>query len=651
MGVAMPDNIRVLIVEDSSDDAELMARELERDGFNLEWERVETEGEYLRCLRGGPQVILSDSCLPQFDGLRALDLLQQHGLDIPFLLVSGHLGEDRAVEAMKRGVYDYVLKDRLARLGGAVRRALEQRRLRGDTAQATEALRRSEEHYRLISEVTADYAYTLREGTAGAFVCEWTTEAFPRITGFTLKEINMCGWNSLYHPDDLPIVDRHHRALALGKPNVVEVRTVTKEGDVRWVRVFGRPVPGSQDQRTFRIYGAAQDITTNRDLEQQLLHAQKMEAIGRLAGGVAHDFNNLLTIVSGYGGMLKEEFERGDPNVENLKPILHAAGRAEELTRQLLALSRRQVLQLKPVNLSSVVGEIEKILRRVIGEDIELRTVLSPRLGSIQADVGQLEQVIMNLAANARDAMPNGGQLTMETANVDLEESYGHEHADVRAGSYVVLTVGDTGIGMNKETQACIFEPFFTTKEVGKGTGLGLATVYGIVTQSGGDIRVSSEPGHGSVFKVYFPRVDQEAAKHAAAPSADRVATGSETILVVEDEEGVRDLICHVLRDHGYAVLETGEADEALRLSREYPGEIGLVLTDTVMPRMSGPQLAECVSQLRPGIRVLLTSGYPGNAVGDHGVIREGTAFLGKPFTSEDLARKVREVLDARAEN
>jgi len=336
MGVAMPDNIRVLIVEDSSDDAELMARELERDGFNLEWERVETEGEYLRCLGGGPQVILSDSCLPQFDGLRALDLLQQHGLDIPFLLVSGHLGEDRAVEAMKRGVYDYVLKDRLARLGGAVRRALEQRRLRGDTAQATEALRRSEEHYRLISEVTADYAYTLREGTAGAFVCEWTTEAFPRITGFTLKEINMCGWNSLYHPDDLPIVDRHHRALALGKPSVVEVRTVTKEGDVRWVRVFGRPVPGSQDQRTFRIYGAAQDITTNRDLEQQLLHAQKMEAIGRLAGGVAHDFNNLLTIISGYGGMLKEEFERGDPNVENLKPILHAAGRAEELLPGLL---------------------------------------------------------------------------------------------------------------------------------------------------------------------------------------------------------------------------------------------------------------------------------------------------------------------------
>ena len=647
----MRDDIRVLIVEDSSDDAELMARELERDGFNLEWERVETEDEYLRCLRGAPQVILSDSCLPQFDGLRALELLQQHGLDIPFLLVSGRLGEDRAVEAMKRGVYDYVLKDRLARLGGAVRRALEQRRLRGDSAQATEALRRSEEHYRLMSEVTADYAYTLCEGTAGAFVCEWTTEAFPRITGFTLAEINRCGWNSLYHPDDLPIVDRHHRALASGKPDVVELRTVTKEGDVRWVRVFGRLAPGSEEPGAFRIYGAAQDITTNRDLEQQLLQAQKMEAIGRLAGGVAHDFNNLLTIISGYAGVLKEEFKRGNPNQENLEPILHAAGRAAELTRQLLAFSRRQVLQLKPVNLSRVVGEIEKILRRVIGEDIELRTVLSPQLGSIQADVGQLEQVIMNLAANARDAMAGGGQLTMETANVDLDESYGHEHADVLAGSYVVLTVGDTGIGMNKKTQACIFEPFFTTKEVGKGTGLGLATVYGIVKQTGGDIRVSSEPGHGSVFKVYFPRIEQEAAEQAAAPSADRVFTGSETILVVEDEAAVRGLICHVLRKHGYAVLETGEADEALRLAKDHPGGIGLLLTDTVMPRMSGPELAECVSRLRPGIRVLLTSGYPDNAVGFQGVIGEGTAFLGKPFTSEALARKVREMLDTKAED
>ena len=376
-----------------------------------------------------------------------------------------------------------------------------------------------------------------------------------------------------------------------------------------------------------------------------------MEAIGRLAGGVAHDFNNLLTIISGYAGMLKEEFERGNPNEENLKPIIHAAGRAEELTRQLLAFSRRQVLQLKPVNLSRVVGEIEKILRRVIGEDVELRTVLSTRLGIIQADVGQLEQVIMNLAANARDAMPRGGRLTMETANVDLDESYAHEHADVLAGSYVVLTVSDTGIGMNKETQACIFEPFFTTKEVGKGTGLGLATAYGIVKQSGGDIRVSSEPGHGTMFKLYFPRIEQEAAKHDAAPSVDRVATGSETILVVEDEAAVRGLICHILRRQGYTVLETGEADEALRLSREHPGEIGLLLTDTVMPRMSGPQLAEGVSRLRPGIRVLLTSGYPDNAAGYQGVIREGTAFLGKPFTSEALARKVRELLDARAED
>jgi two-component system cell cycle sensor histidine kinase/response regulator CckA len=648
--IPMSDDIRVLIVEDSPDDAELIARELRRAGFNPEWQRVETEEEYLSCLVAEPEVILADSCLPQFDGLRALDLLQQRGFDIPFLLVSGSVGEDRAVEAMKRGVYDYILKDRLARLGEAVRRALDQRRLRDDSARATEALRRSEEHYRLISEVTADYAYTLRAGANRTLVCEWTTEAFSRITGFTLAEINTRGWNSLYHADDLPIVDRHHSTLISGKADVAEVRTVTKDGDVRWIRIFGRPTPGRDEQRAFRIYGAAQDITANRDLEQQLLHAQKMESIGRLAGGVAHDFNNLLTVISGYGEMLKEGFAAGNPIVENLEPILHAARRAEQLTGQLLAFSRRQVLETKSVNLSAVVGEIEKMFRRVIGEDIEVKTILAPGLGSVQADAGQIEQVIMNLVVNARDAMPGGGRLTIETGNVTLDEAYAHERPGVPPGPYVMLAVGDTGIGMNRETQARIFDPFFTTKEVGKGTGLGLATVYGIVKQSGGNISVRSEPGHGSVFKVYFPRAEHAPEQAAALPSS-RAAQGSETILVVEDEASVRKLICGVLRRHGYAVLETGDVDEALRISQEHPGEIGLLLTDTVMPKMSGPQLATAIARLRPGINVIYTSGYPDNAIGARGMLRDAAAFLGKPFSPEALARKVREILDSGAEN
>ena len=644
----MPNQIRVVIVEDRADDAELMIRELRRAGFQPRWKRVETEDDYLRCLAEDPEVILADSCLPEFDGMRALDILQQRGLDIPLLLVSGRLGEDVAVEAMKRGAYDYLLKDRLTRLGEAVRRALERRRLSAESARATAALRRSEEHYRLISEVTTDYAYTLSAGPCSALRCEWTTEAFPRITGFTADEINARGWISLYHADDRQAVEKHLQTLLSGKPDVAELRTVTKGGEVRWVRVFGQPVRDGDEPAVVRIYGAAQDITTNRNLEQQLLQAQKMEAIGRLAGGVAHDFNNLLTIISGYGGLLKDGFMAGKPSVENLDPILRASERAAQLTRQLLAFSRRQVLKLQPVDLNRVVGEVEKMLHRVIGEDIELRTVLGAQMGTIQADSGQIEQVIVNLAVNARDAMPDGGKLTIETANVEWDDASSRQHAGAMAGSYVMLSVCDSGMGMSKETQARIFEPFFTTKEMGKGTGLGLATVYGIVKQSGGNIWVDSEPGQGTVFKVYFPKLN-----HAAAEPAPTVASparaGSETILVVEDETAVRTLVCRILERQGYSVLQTGEADEALRLSREHPGRIGLLLTDIVMPHMSGPDLAESVCRIRPEIRVLYTSGYTDNTVVTRGVARGGMAFFEKPFTPDALARRVREVLDAPA--
>ncbi len=430
------------------------------------------------------------------------------------------------------------------------------------------------------------------------------------------------------------------------------VRRVTDE--VFW-RKDGNSVPVEYTSTPIRtedggLIGAVvtfDDISDRKRLEAQFLQAQKMEAVGRLAGGVAHDFNNLLTIINGYGQLLLERLEPNNPLQGHASEIMKAGERAASLTRQLLAFSRQQVLQLQVLDLNAVVTNVEKMLRRLIGEDIELRTVLNRELGRVKADAGQLEQVIMNLAVNARDAMPQGGKLTIETASVELDESYVRSHADVKPGRYVMLAVTDTGIGMEKETQALIFEPFFTTKEKGKGTGLGLATVYGIVKQSGGDIWVYSEPGRGTSFKIYMPRVEETVeAVELGKPLAKR-PTAQETVLLVEDEVGVRSLLHGVLTSGGYTVLEGRRGEEALRIAELHQGPIHLILTDVVMPGMSGRELAERLKASRPEMKVLYMSGYTDDAIVHHGVLDPGMAFLQKPFTPDALARKVREVLDA----
>jgi two-component system cell cycle sensor histidine kinase/response regulator CckA len=643
----MSESIRVLIVEDTPNDADLMVRELRRSGFAPDWKRVETEAEYLACLTHPPEVILSDSNLPEFDGLHALDLIQERGLDIPFILVSGRIGEDFAVDAMKRGAYDYLLKDRLARLGETVRRALERRRLHSERASAIEAVRLSQERYRLISEISSDYAFSLEVAPDGSLLCEWATEPFTRITGFSIEEINSTGWESLYHPQDRSIAAMHHETLRARRSDAIDARIVTSEQQIRWVRLHGRPIWDEDAGRVVRIYGAAEDVTTQKQLEQQLLQSQKMEAIGKLAGGVAHDFNNLLTIISGYGQLLREQAHWGGSNVEYLDAIMRAADRAAQLTNQLLAFSRRQLLQLKVVDLNTVVADVEKMLRRLIGEDVEFRFVPGAELGLVKVDSGQIEQVIVNLAANARDAMPTGGLLTIETSNIDLNDSYPREHSVVTPGRYVLLCVTDTGTGMDKETVARIFEPFFTTKEVGKGTGLGLAMVYGIIRQSGGYIWAYSEPGRGTSFKIYLPRLESnETVAEMPAPLGPP-RRGSETILVVEDEEAVRGLMRQVLSGRGYRVLDTGDVDDALRLCKQYGGDIALLISDVILPRMSGPQLAGLALKLRPRIKVLYASGYTDNALIHHGLFQQCVTLLQKPFSPDTLARKVREVLDA----
>jgi two-component system cell cycle sensor histidine kinase/response regulator CckA len=381
-------------------------------------------------------------------------------------------------------------------------------------------------------------------------------------------------------------------------------------------------------------------------LLEQFRQSQKMEAIGNLGGGIAHDFNNLLTIIKGYGQLSLVELKEGDPLKANIQEIQKATERAAALTRQLLAFSRRQVMKMEVLNLNAVLGDQEKMLRRIIGEDIQLVTLLAEDMGSVKTDPGQIEQVILNLAVNARDAMPSGGKLTIETANVELDQAYARRHVAVEPGRYVMLSVSDTGIGMTPEVRERIFDPFFTTKETGKGTGLGLSTVYGIVKQSGGNIRVYSESGMGTTFKIYLPRVEEPLSEIERRMIEGELPRGSQTILVAEDEGEVRKLAGLILKNQGYKVLEASNGSEALLICERHKDSIDLLLTDVVMPGMSGRELANRLACFRQEMKVLYMSGYTGNAIGHHGILEEGIDYIQKPFTVHNLAVKVRKVLD-----
>ncbi len=513
----------------------------------------------------------------------------------------------------------------------------------GTVEDITEHKRAEAEHLRLVTAIEQSEEAVLITNTAGRI--EYVNPAFTRITGYSREEALGRNPNILKSgKQDPELYQQLWTTILKGQPWRGELVNQRKDGSLYTEQMNITPVRGPNGVITHFI-ATKQDVTEHKTLEAQLQQAAKIEAVGRLAGGVAHDFNNLLTIINGYAELLLDQLA-ADPMVSGqLQEIKNAGDRAASLTRQLLAFSRRQVLAAQVLDLNAVIYNLENMLRRLIGEDVKLYTHLDPALGRVKADPGQIEQVIMNLAVNARDAMPSGGELTLETCNVVLDETFARSHATVKAGPHVMLAVSDTGVGMTPETKTHIFEPFFTTKEQGKGTGLGLATVYGIVKQSGGSIWAYSELGHGSVFKVFLPVVSESlAVAEQAMPETDS-NLGTETILVVEDEEGVRSLVRIELESFGYKVLASHDAEDALATCAQYDGPVHLLLTDVVMPHMSGPVVAEKVAALRPNIKVLYMSGYTDDAIVHHGVLTQEMPFIQKPFSPLALRKKIREVL------
>ena len=637
--------LRVLLVEDNPRDAKLVIAVLKRSGYCLTIDTVTSLASFQEQLeRSDREVILADYNLRDWTALEALQALKNSGRDIPFIVVTGTLGDEAAVEVIQRGASDYVLKDRLARLPTAIQRALEEKTLREERKESEKALRASEAAFRGLFESAPDAIVLVNEDGRITLVNAHAESIF----GYAREEL-------IGKPVEMLLPERFrerhigHRTAFQANPTIrrmgvgIELFALRKDGVEIPVEVTLSPLRTNEHTEILSII---RDVSERKQLELQLSQSQKMEAIGTLAGGVAHDFNNHLGVIIGYSELLLDRLPPCDPLRKSATMIREAGQRSASLTRQLLAFSRRQIFEPKVLDLNVVVSDIDSMLRPLIGEDVELVTLLDPSLGKLRADPAQVDQIIMNLAVNARDAMPHGGRLILQTSNADLDEAYASKHATVKPGHYVMLAVSDNGTGMDKQTQEQIFEPFFTTKEKGQGTGLGLSMVYGIVKQSGGYIWVYSELGQGTTFKIYLPRMDEDVADASAEPVLRPASTGQEIVLVVEDEGMLRELFCEFLRESGYTVLAAGTGEEAVEISSRHQGPIHLLLTDAVMPGIRGRELAHSLEQRRPDMKVLFVSGYTDDSVLRSGLVEPGTAFLQKPFSRGALTRKVRAVLD-----
>ena len=823
--------LRVLVVEDSEDDVLLIVRELRRSGYDLTYRQVQTAEEMRSALSQEPwDVVIADYAMPRFSGMAALEVLRQSELDLPFIIVSGTIGEDVAVAAMKAGAHDYVLKDNLARLGPAVRRELQEAAERRARRQAEKSLQESEARFRRMADSIQDGLTIIERGQVvyvndraceivGYPRHEYIKMTFPQFAapeererlyrviadvkrtgqmpgeiGFWAEgkdgtrryiqarislswekgqvvghyvvttditkrkraeqllhalneaalameqaltsqdvfaavgdEFKKLGWSYAillldkdranlspqylsYDPKGIEAVERLLNTdlyrLQIPLDLVEPFRQAIQEGRslfiadstelrpawpsstrplpvriARWLKVSKSVIAPLivEDEPVGLLTVQAEDLTAEdtpavtafahqisaawrkanlvQELETsleelkrtqaQFLQAQKMEAVGRLAGGVAHDFNNTLTIIHLSTQLLKRKLRPEDPLWEFVHQIEDASLRAANLTRQLLSFSRQEPIEPQVVNLSQVVGNLSRMLQRIIGEDIELITVLDEDLWSVYVDPSQIDQAIINLVVNARDAMPRGGELTIETSNIVLGPAEAARHVEIQPGEYVRLVVRDTGVGMDEQVLEHIFEPFFTTKGRERGTGLGLSTVFGIIKRHQGHILVESAVGRGTTFEIYVPRTYRAASPDAEQETPSGPRHGSETILVVEDDAVVRNLAVQILRSHGYRVLTAEDGESAVQRSQEYDGPIHLLLTDIVMPGIQGWELAETLLARRPQMRVLFTSGYGDRVLAYRAAGQESIAFLPKPFTMETLTHKVRSVLDA----
>jgi PAS domain S-box-containing protein len=634
--------LRVLIVEDSEADALLLVRELRRGGYDVDFERTDTLESLIDALDHREwDLVVSDYTMPQLCGTDALKLVREKNLDLPFIFASGTIGEDIAVAALKQGASDYVFKGNLKRLVPAIERELKEAELRRERRRGEKALWESEERYRTLAEAAHDMIFIINMDGHHRYINNYGARLFGRkpeeVIGLPLEDLFPA-----------QIVERQRmsirKILKTGEDMNEEMR-IPLSGEDRWMEFHLVPVKDAAGN-TNTILGIGRDITQRKALEDQLRHSQKLEGIGQLAGGIAHDFNNILNVIIGYGTLIEGNMEENDPSRLHLKEILLAGDRAARLTQSLLAFSRKQIIDPAPHDLNEIIKGVEGILRRTIGEDIQLISIHSIEKPTVLVDKGQMEQVLLNLAVNARDAMPRGGQLIMETEIFHLDKEYARGHGYGEPGMYVLLSVSDSGVGMDEDTRKKAFEPFFTTKEPGKGTGLGLSMVYGIVKQHDGYLNLYSEPGRGTTFKIYLPLIEGDLQETTGPNPAAYPMGGTETILVAEDDRTVRELTKSVLEKFGYSVIQAVDGEDAVGRFLDNKEKIRLLLLDVIMPKMDGKEVYENIKKINPDIKAIFLSGYTANLIQKRGVLNKGLNFILKPVSPKDLLRKTREVLD-----
>jgi PAS domain S-box-containing protein len=653
-GLEMSQPAKLLIVDDEELIRLNLRALLEDLGYRVT-EAADGRGGLDAFDRERPDLVLADLRMPVMDGLSMVAALREKSPETPVIVISGAGTVREAVDSLRLGAWDYIMKPvpDSEGLDITIKRVLEKARLvrenrlyREHLEKTAEALRGSEERYALAVEGANDVIWDLNLSTGEAY----HSKRFKSILGYEENEIpdniNAREWRERTHPDDYQRVTEARDSYLEGRVPVFEVefRLRHKDGSYRWVLSRGACLRDPRG-KPYRMAGSLTDITEHKKLEQQLLQSQKMESIGILAGGVAHEFNNLLTAISGYGQILQESIPADDePSRESIGNVLKAAERAAALTRSLLAFSRKQTIKPEPVRIDTIIGYVGKLIQRVIGEDIEISVNLSGEDLPVKADVGQIEQVLMNLATNARDAMPRGGRLCITTGKVVVEEGSEARYDLSAPGEYALISFADTGTGIDKESLGKIFEPFYTTKEVGKGTGLGLSLAHGIIKQHNGSILVSSEIGKGTIFNIYLPLIEEHMPKgksKMAAPRAGRM----ETLLVAEDEEIVRTFMKKILERAGYRVIDADNGENAVSLFREHDG-ISLVLSDVVMPGKNGKEMLDEIRKIKPGIKAVFISGYAAEVMHDKGILEEGIELIMKPFKKDDLLRKVRKILD-----